>query len=384
MYNLAITEINLRFHNRCDELYLESHCLNKKCDERTRIGEFMCDKHIKDKIPWNLGISLQSIRKAVMKSNKELKGTLDEWQCETPYDTRQLSIKEAITAYRSAVTNKIRGNINNFQLGYKLKRDPSQIFCVDSRAINILEDKKISLFPSIFKKSNLRINKRDIHKLPDQINHDIKILRDGGTYYLLIPVENKKEKVIPKYDIIGNDQGIRTFTTTYSPDGLVMKFGEKQKSKIDKITKRIDILNSKKKNGNIRKRIRKLYKKIRDIVSDLHNQICSIQTNNYKRIILPIFNTSEMKEGNISRKTKRDMDLFSFYKFKQKLRLMCNRKGNELFIECDERNSTMVCTNCLRVNEVGSQKIIKCVHCGVIIDRDIAGSRNIVLKHLTY
>lgn len=385
-YNKSINEINLRYKNRYIELSNLGHCAYQKCKSTVVSGKLMCEKHINEKIPWKISISLQNIRKSIIRSNKELKGTDDEWQCETPYDTRQLSIKDAIVAYRSAVTNKIRGNIESFELKYKSKRNKSQMFNVDHRALQI-KNSKVIIFPSIFNNHKLRVKPRDLKKLPKEISHDCKIYKDGQAYYLLIPVESDIKKINQPYDLIGNDQGIRTFTTTYSPDGLVMNFGEKQKDKIDKISKRIDNIKSTlniKNVQNSKRRIRKLNKKSRDIVNDLHNHVCSIQTNNYKRIILPKFETSNMKRGSISKKTKRDMDLFGFYKFKEKMRLMCNNKGVKLYINCDERHTTKVCTNCLKINDVGSKKIINCIHCNIMIGRDINGARNIILKHLTY
>jgi len=86
-----------------------------------------CKKHKDKKIKWKLPLTLPKLRPLVMKSDKDLKE--DElWQKEIPYDTRQLGLKDLIGNFKSCITNKKRGNIDKFQVGFKSKRNLNQVF----------------------------------------------------------------------------------------------------------------------------------------------------------------------------------------------------------------------------------------------------------------
>ena len=83
------------------------------------------------------------MRSEVLLSDEEAsKDPKTTWQTESPYDTRQLAIKDAVTAYKSAMTNKKRGHIQQFHLGFKSRKQPSQIFWIDYRAIKKVKKKE--------------------------------------------------------------------------------------------------------------------------------------------------------------------------------------------------------------------------------------------------
>ena len=47
-----------------------------------------------------------------------------------------------------------------------------------------------------------------------------------------------------------------------------------------------------------------------------------------------------------------------------------------------EEYTSKTCTNCLKINyNLGSDKTFKCPNCSLIIDRDVNGARNILLKN---
>lgn len=397
MYNKCVTEINKRYEDRKQKFNNSLTCVNDKCNNLKEDNNFLCKKHKNKSLPWKLDITLPSIRSSVMKNNKELKGTENEWEIETPNDTRQLIIKDAITAYKSATTNLIRGNISHFRMSYKSKKSVKKIFWIRKASIK-RTDKGVKLFSRYLNNPNLKFKKRDLKKLPKEINHDCKIMKDGSSYYLVLSVDYEQKELEHKqpFDIVANDQGIRTFTTMFSNE-MISETGSRETELINKLCKRIDLLkiqkslkrkemkkqNKKYKLKNIKRKIRKHFKKIRDVVFNLHNQVISFQTSTYKSIILPEFGTSKMKRGYLTATTKRQMDLLSFYKFTQKMKLACHKKNVNLYTNCDESYTTKTCTNCGYLNNVGDKKIITCESCKLTISRDINGARNILLKHLS-
>ena len=388
-YNKAIKYINTKYSDR-KEGFTKSptcvHCVNPKVE-----GSFCCEKHQTKSLPWKLDISLISLRKQVIKSDKEIKGTKDEWQSDVPYDTRQLAIKDAVAAYKACVTNKKRGNIDSFNLRYKSRRNLSQIFWIDSSAIKY-ENEKLQIFPKRLKKDKyIRIRNRPHDKIKP-IEHDCKIMKYGNSYYLVYTFdkENNSESIKKdRYPVISLDPGVRTFQTGYSPSGIAIKIGDRQNEQLKGLHNKLDILRGLRakailrRKQNLRKRCLKVEKKILNVIDNLHNQTASFLTSNFETILLPKFRTSVMQtEEGLHSSTKRQLWTLSHYKFQQKLKGLCEQKNNILYL-VDEHYTTKTCGGCGSLMNVGSSKIFNCTKCSYKMDRDIHGARNILLKHIT-
>lgn len=89
------------------------------------------------------------------------------------------------------------------------------------------------------------------------------------------------------------------------------------------------------------------------------------------------------KNRKIGKKTTRSMLGLSHFKFLQKLKFKCIEYQRNLIITSEEYTSK-TCGNCGTINnKLGSSKTFKCNKCNVVIDRDINGARNILIKYLT-
>ena len=77
------------------------------------------------------------------------------------------------------------------------------------------------------------------------------------------------------------------------------------------------------------------------------------------------------------------MNMFSFYKFKEKLKYKCSVYGKKLYI-VDESFTSKTCGSCGSMNDMKGKEVYKCKSCGLEVDRDINGSRNILLKHIKF
>ena len=132
----------------------------------------------------------------------------------------------------------------------------------------------------------------------------------------------------------------------------------------------------------------KLYKKCNGEINNLHNKVGCFLTTNYKNILLPEFQVSKMirkirKESSdsnrvINSRTAHMMQCLSFYKFKMKLKGLCEKRGCNLYI-VDESYTSKTCGRC---GELKGNKVFTCKNCNLIIDRDWNGARNILLKNL--
>jgi putative transposase len=127
-----------------------------------------------------------------------------------------------------------------------------------------------------------------------------------------------------------------------------------------------------------------IWKKIKNMISDLHWKTVNFLIENYDVIILPNFRVSQMvRSKKLSRGTKRMMMMFSFYSFKSKLMWKCKLRSKKLFI-VDESYTSRTCTNCGVINDAKGKETLKCKSCDFSIDRDVAGARNIFIKNVVY
>ena len=71
------------------------------------------------------------------------------------------------------------------------------------------------------------------------------------------------------------------------------------------------------------------------------------------------------------------------YRFQQRLKDKIEEyPGKKLHI-CTEEYTSKTCTNCGVIkNSLGGNEVFKCKNCSLIIDRDINGARNILIKNL--
>jgi len=85
----------------------------------------------------------------------------------------------------------------------------------------------------------------------------------------------------------------------------------------------------------------------------------------------------------MNKMVKRVGNSLSLYKFKQKLQYKCLLK-NVKYKEVDESHTSKLCSNCgveYKWNLQG-KKIYECNYCGLHMDRDINGAKNIMIKSI--
>ena len=332
--------------------------------------------------------SFYSLRDKVVINKNDMKEG-DEWMNEIPYDTRQLAVKNCLGSYKASVTLKKRGFIKEFTMNFLTKKDRSQVFYINEKAL-----KNNKLFVRKLKKdSTIKFRKR-MKKWVSKISNqgDFPIIKQANRYYMCYVIKKKSKPVPNREEICALDPGVRTFQTYYSK-GEHGKIGHGFCDKVKEIFRKIDNFNSAIDKNSIRITSRVRYKlkrriallriKVTNKVKDLHWKAASFLTKKYKTILIPIFQSKKIAERSANKWLNRYMLQLSHFTFRQRL-ISKARLTNCNVIECAEPWTSKTCGVCGNIkSDLGNKKIYKCRKCGSVIDRDINGARNILIRSLT-
>lgn len=292
------------------------------------------------------------------------------------------------SSLNSALSNLKNGNIKKFEMEYKSrKRDLTDYFH--------FEDKKYPAFINKIKSHfwyRTKEHKRKTCSFVDIIDKkslEIIYEKDTNRYFLHAPVErnyfpvddlrNEKQATFSKTEerVISLDPGIRKFLVGYDPVGQSIFIGDRASTKITNLLLEIDKCISEK------ICCKKKQRYIKNLINELHWKTASFLVQNYDVILLPDFRIQQMIKGRgLSKIVKRLMVQFSSYKFRERLNYKCQTYGKKLLI-VDESYTSCTCTNCGHINKVKGKETLKCVSCNFLVDRDMSGSRNILIKNIT-
>ncbi len=260
--------------------------------------------------------------------------------------------------------------------------------------------------------------KLDQRPTSEELQTYVKVQYWYGRFFLLVPatvrVQTRQQKqLVSADDIVALDPGIRKFLTAYSPQGKVEILGSNTRSVVDKQTRRIDrrkrrlhelqatVQQEKRRwrprrlTRTQRKRFRRwLWKahakyyaaelKCNRVIRDLHYKASHYLLENYQTIIYPDFNAHTIaKHCKLTRQTKRRLGVLSFFKFRTRLLQTSTFYPGSEIRTGSEAYTSKQCGQCGRLHEkLGGSDMFQCFACGLSIDRDAHGARNILLKFL--
>lgn len=306
------------------------------------------------------------------------------WKDKVHNRTPRGAVKKFVSAINSAISNKKAGHNDGFKMKFRSRRDPTEYYNSEDQS-----------YPKFINniKSNYWYRTKDRHRKNisfAEINNNerpVEIIHDKQTdkYYLHYPVDigwfpeddirrDNQTKYVSKGErVISLDPGVRKFLVGYDPTGESVFIGEGASRELTILLLAIDKTPKDEKY--------KKWKRIKNLVDELHWKTISFLIENYDTIILPHFETSKMIKGRkLSRMTKRLLLQFSFYRFKEKLAWKCARHGKNL-VMVDESYTSKTCGRCGNLNDVGGNEIYLCSDCNLIADRDVLASRNIFIKN---
>ena len=295
---------------------------------------------------------------------------------ETGSAIRSKAVFEAHKAYKTNIDLVMSGTKKFFNLGFKKKKARS--WTIEMEKANIKEyadtwngKSRISLYNSI---GEISITE----KIPS-IENDCKVIFDGKHYYLAVPYTKVVKTSSAKNWFCALDPGIRKFQTLYSPDSDYLIIGNRASTRVYKLLLKLDSAIS---NGNKQLQV-KLRNKIAFLQKELHDKASRFLCENYNIIYIPkltkendIISTRSRK---IKTKTVRNMVLLGHCKFIEKLKTKALEYTNVKVNIVTEEYTSQTCTKCKKRTKV-SGEIFVCKFCNHKEDRDLLGSRNILLR----
>lgn len=317
-----------------------------------------------------------------------------------PPHVLDMAIQNACVCYKSHISNYKNGNIK--------KITKVRYWCFNRRikTINLVKDAfsnkglaALGILDAWYNNEQFdlaKIKKDKTYNVDPTLQYNSKTNR----YYLYLAI---KQDIIQNNNpkkIISLDPGIRTFMTGVTESNGV-EIGKDAQLKIKTLLRRIDKINKLKdeniklrktpRNDNERKNMIKIWRqnkldlhrrKISQYADELHWKTIRYLTKNYKNIIIGDMSVQGIsrKNGFLPKITKRIGYSLKFYQFKQRLAYKCgiNKIG---YKEVDESYTSKLCSKCGNEHKLlGRLKVYCCIRCGMLIDRDINGARNIYIK----
>lgn len=292
------------------------------------------------------------------------------------------AIKLASQNYKSCLSNFKAGNIRYFKVKqfkynrkYRILDLEQQMYDKGSFCFRQLGEVK-ALYNGI---------DFDLSLLKTFYKSDSRIIYNSeyNSFTLYVTEKAIKSNFKKTNDIISIDPGIRTFLTGLSNDHCI-ELGYGISSRLVPIIKKLSKIENEK-SKKYKTKAKRLRRKIKNLVTELHWKCINTLIKNYETIIIGDINIQSIvsnKKKCMRPLVKRVALSAEFFKFKERLAYKCERHNRDLRI-VNESYTSITCSNCGEINEnLGNKKKFECGNCDLKIDRDINGCRGIYVKSL--
>ena len=334
------------------------------------------------------------------------------WLKKLAAKSRKLAVKDACDAFGSNFAKRKKDKSHVFDVSRRTKKSKVQHLKFEIESLTTQGD-GISKTLRLYKMSALsvegfRYDSRNVDVTA--FTRDAILEMDSlGRFSLIMPyyrpiVDNQDAGARGQCAL---DPGVRTFQTTYSPDGTAYKLGDEAATRIYRLMLLVDSLcgvherrvrpdgskMSKIERRRLKQKIARIQNRINNLTDELHWKVANFLVARYSTIVIPPFESSKMsarydasrsRRRRIGKKTVRQMLRLRHFTFRQRLVYLAKVHGVDVVVAGEEYTSK-TCTNCGNIHgSLGGAKEYRCSACGIRYDRDGGGSRNIFIKNLEF
>lgn len=332
----------------------------------------------------NLILQKKLSRQSIVKDLKtEKNANINEWELNTPKAVRDAAVSDVCKAYKTGFSNLKAGNIRHFQLQFKKKTNPNKCVCVPKSLVKNVGG-VIKLSSSFFKDNcNFKMGKKTIKKHKNLvIRNDIRIVKQKGIYWFVIPIPVTVNDAKPLVNYCGIDPGVRSFMTSFgNHDCIEYKHDESQ---LRKYNDRLAELKSLRCNKLITKRILKkkynrLESKKEHLINELHWKVINDLLTKNDVIFYGDIKSHDIVKNGKNKILNTNMNDLKFYTFKSRLLSKALEKHKRV-VPVNEAYTTQTCCCCGMMYKPGISKVYNCQGCNSCVDRDVNASKNILMK----
>ena len=359
------------------------------------------------------GMTIAKLRALCVKKEALVKLGMDSWADTIPFDIRDEGARDLLKAFKSNFAKKKKQAAASkapftFRMHFRSVRDGRDTITVFKKHWG----RRKGVFAPLFAPGTLR----SAEPLPEVLEADSRLLRDKlGRYWMCMPIRAElrqgrgrgSESQAPSntsspsssFRVAAMDPGVRTFQTVFSlntsgdVDPTITEWGANGMSRIFRLCRMADDLQSRMSGVKSRVRCRmrrallRIHDHIRRCIADVHWKLANWLCANHDLVILPTFETQQMvRRGHrrLRSKTARQMCTWSHYSFRQRLFFKSREYRHCRVVVTSEAYTSKTCGACgVLHSKLGGSKTFKCPSCGVCLDRDANGARNILLRVLT-
>lgn len=332
-----------------------------------------------DKVPKQHFTDLYKLRKRFVTAQHVPKRKA--YLLETPKLIRDGALKDLTIAYKAGF-KLWKKTGKNFDIKFRRRRCEQSIVIPKSSIFVDRARGELKIYPRILQGS-LKFN---IRNLPEGApSRDCRLTLDSvGKFHLCVPLDvphpEARDNQASGRVFAALDPGVRNFMTGFGSDGQHFQFGHNDISRIQRLCTHLDRAVSEKRKGVCYK----IRERIKNLVTELHWKTIKYLTDNFTDVLIPTFETSQMvRRGmrKINSKTARNMMCWSHFNFRMRLLQKACSRGVAVHV-VGEEFTTKTCSSCGLLNQsVGGSKVFRCQRCGMCIDRDLNGAKNILLKN---
>ena len=323
-------------------------------------------------------------RTAIAKSLKaERNKGVTVWELNTPKAVRDSAVSDVCKAYTTGFSNLKAGNITHFKLSFKKKTSPNKCVCIPKGLVKN-NDGVIQMSSAFFHNNcDFKMGRKTIKKHRNiSIDNDIRIVKQKGIYWFVIPISVPDVPKEPLVNYCGVDPGVRTFMTTFgNKDCIEYKHDEKQLKRLnDKLSNLKNLRNE----NLIKKRImKKKYNRFEtkkdNLINELHWKVINDLLTRNDVIFLGDIKSHDIVKDGKNKTLNKNMNDLKFYTFK--MRLMDKAKAkNKRVVAVHEAFTSQTCCCCGVMYKPGTSKVYNCKQCNTLVDRDINAAKNITMK----